>query len=133
MKNIQIDNFVFNDGIKQQQVFKEYDGWFTSTNYDDYSKSYVIVNEEKIILFDNTKELKVGKNFDLQSIEDICKNYNLDILCNEIGVKCVAKFHVFDRFFITEKNEYKVIYSIGGTKSFEYIYIHGVWKNNFLV
>lgn len=128
MKNLKINNIIFNDGIKQQEVFEKYDNWLTSLEYDDYSKAYVVIDDEKIDLFNNSKELKVGNDFELEDIKEISKNYNLEILDNNIGVRCVTKTHFFDRFFITENKKYLIIYSLGGTKSFESIFIYGIWK-----
>ncbi|MBP2617881.1 hypothetical protein [Chryseobacterium jejuense] len=127
MDTKRIENFIFYDGIKEIAVDKTYDNWLTSLNYDDYSKAFIIVNHDKIKLFDTAKELKVGQNFDSKELEAISERYNLLLIDNERGLRCSTKSHFSERFYIIRENGFVVIYSLGGTKSFESIYLHGVW------
>lgn len=128
MKVARIESFIFNDGIKQSDVKKMYDNWLTSIDYDDYSKAFIIVNGKKINLFDRAKELKVGQNFDSKELEVISERYNLLLIDdNQRGLRCSTKSHFSERFYIIRDNGFVVIYSLGGTKSFESIYLHGVW------
>ena len=125
---MRISNYIFFDGVNQYNVFEKYDNWLTSLNYDDYSKSYVEVNNVKIYLFDLYEEL-TSDNFKIEKLEEISSKYDLIFKNDERLQKCVAKSHVVEKFFITEKNRYVIIFSLGGTKSFELIYIHGVWND----
>lgn len=128
MKYKEIKQFVFNDGVKQFEVIKTYDNWLTSINFGDFSKSYIVVDNEVSYLFRGEKELVVGNDFSLIDIEEIAVNYKLDITKSNSEIRCLTKAHCFDRFFIVKNNQCLIIYAIGGTKSFESIYIHGVWE-----
>lgn len=130
MKNLKIGNFIFNDGIKQQEVFEKYDNWLTSLEYDDYSKAYVVIDDEKINLFQsNAFQLKVGNDFKNKDLEEISNQYDLIIIDDNYGVRCVTKNHFFEDFYyLNYNNKYTVIYSLGGSRFIESIYIHGVWK-----
>lgn len=129
MNTKRVEKFIFNDGIKEMKVDKTYDNWLTSLNYEDYSKAFIMVDHQKINLFDDAKELKVGQNFDSKELEIISERYNLLLIDdNQRGLRCSTKSHFSERFYIISDNDFVVIYSLGGTKSFESIYLHGVWN-----
>lgn len=130
MKNFQISEFIFNDGINNFEVKKKYDNYITSLDFNDYSKSYVIINDEKINLFQsNAFQLKVGNDFKNKDLEEISNQYDLIIIDDNYGVRCVTKNHFFEDFYyLNYNNKYIVIYSLGGSRFIESIYIHGVWK-----
>lgn len=121
------NNFFFFDGIKIFECYKTYDNWLSSVDYNIYSKSYVQSDGVKILLFENRKELLVGENYSNEKLISIADKYDL-IYNNSEKCYCVAKNHLYDRFFIVQYKSYTIIYGLGGTKSIESIYIHGVWK-----
>lgn len=128
-KLIRIEKFNIFDGIRYYDAFLSYNNWFDS--FDILQSSYIEVNNAKIYLF-KYKYLELSSQyFQEKELEVIANNSGLKIKeCNNSTILYTDE-NLFDTFYYLEKeidnNLFVVIYSIGGSRYPETIYVHGLW------
>ncbi|WP_136667463.1 hypothetical protein [Flavobacterium sp. H122] len=125
-----IVDYIFNDGHHDNDVKEIYDNYFTSCDFEVFSKSFVKVCGEKIMLFgSNNIKLKNEVNSDDSFLSEIADKFDLILKIDGFSLKCVVENHFFDDFFFLNYDEkYIIIYGLGGSKFVESIYIHGLWE-----
>lgn len=124
-----IDEFEFFDGLEDKKVCRSYDNWFSSLDFSVYRQSYIKINSKKIAIFSgNEKKLRESNFFNASTLDIISRKFNLSIIDYNGEKRCTCKGHISEEFYMIFYKNYYLIYSLGGSKSIESIYIHGLWK-----
>ena len=133
-----VEDFVVYDGVKSFTTKLIYDNWLTGLDFNTYSNSSISFEGTQLRLFgnSNSSELKISDALKNNNLTKMAQDYNLILTGDGNHSRLVAKGHEYESFyFLVEKLENKsfaVIYGIGGSRSPESLYIHGVWEVSFL-
>ncbi len=131
IKYLKIDSFIFFDGEKSFQINDGiYNDYFTSVDYEEYSKSYVEFNNKKIMLFDykSILSLTTFSDFTKTELEDLAILFDLELKEYQPNDYELTKKGHYGNFKKVENNDFTLIFELGGGRAIEEIYIHGLWK-----
>ena len=121
-------DFEFFDGIKKFNVKSILDNWLTSIDFEKYRKSHIKVAGDIIILFDgDAKLLTSGEGFSEQFLQTISESFGLKTKKRNGEMVCLCPGYMNHDSYLIRKYGYILIFALGGTKSIESIYIHGLW------
>jgi len=122
-------NYIFFDGVKSHQVINNYDDWLSSTDYANWSNSYVEIGTKRInIIKENVKVLSTFRYFDKTELEKLAKKYNFKIKEEKGIYYAYSDDHSTRQFEISENEELAVIYCMEGGNMPESIFIYGVFE-----
>ncbi|NDV70032.1 hypothetical protein [Dysgonomonas sp. 25] len=111
------------------KLFQPVDGKF-----DIFSKAYIEVNEVRHTLWKGgSKALSTFRDFTKEQLEEIAEKYDLKVTLSDYKNPSDNDYYIYLNGsatipYIIQTDAYDILYSIGGSRGPEDIYIYGVFK-----
>ncbi|TCI92134.1 hypothetical protein [Tenacibaculum sp. M341] len=95
-----VSNYTFFDGKSEFEVVNNYSDWLSSTDYLDYSKSFVNIGNTKIHLFGESRKALNSSNFNRSVLMRLAHLFDLKSEVTDKECKIYHEKYRYDNYYL---------------------------------